>query len=340
MIRAWVGIIISLVAFVAVLMNVDLESTAAVLGRVAPVPIIAAVVLVALQVILVSFRWSILLPVPRSRGAITTRETIGPVLVGYLGNVALPARLGDAARAVLIARRHRISTTETIGSVVLERLADTATGALVALVLAITLGAPPWVVQLSALAAVASTLVVGVLAAFGVEGLVRRIGGWLEAWRPSLAERTVPAMLRLEQGMRIDGRRPAVAVASLLSFANWLLEGMIYWLVALSLGIQLGVEGALLVAAVTVLATAIPAAPGYLGTFELAAVAVTTALGVPPPAAFAFAVLVHAVTVLPLAIGGLGAVARLGVSLAGIRSAALRAERSGLGVEPVHATEP
>ena len=52
----------------------------------------------------------------------------------------------------------------------------------------------------------------------------------------------------------------------------------------------------MLVAGVTILVTAIPSAPGYVGTYELAATAVATSLGVDPDAAFALAVLVHVTT--------------------------------------------
>jgi uncharacterized membrane protein YbhN (UPF0104 family) len=69
----------------------------------------------------------------------------------------------------------------------------------------------------------------------------------------------------------------------------------------------------MLVSAITVLGTAIPSAPGYVGTFELAASATARSLGVPPEEALAFALLVHALTVLPLAIGGAASLAWIGV---------------------------
>jgi glycosyltransferase 2 family protein len=61
---------------------------------------------------------------------------------------------------------------------------------------------------------------------------------------------------------------------------------------------------AALLAAGTNLATAIPAAPGYVGTFELAAVTIAGSVGILPEPALAFAVLVHATTLLLTSIGG------------------------------------
>jgi uncharacterized membrane protein YbhN (UPF0104 family) len=64
----------------------------------------------------------------------------------------------------------------------------------------------------------------------------------------------------------------------------------------------------------------IPAAPGYVGTYELAASATAVALGVDPVSALAVAILAHALTLLPMA--GAGAVALLAIQRTGPRGAA------------------
>ena len=57
------------------------------------------------------------------------------------------------------------------------------------------------------------------------------------------------------------------------------LEGTIFWLVALAIEVPLSPAEAMLTAGVTILVTAIPSAPGYVGTYELAATAVATSFG-------------------------------------------------------------
>ena len=61
---------------------------------------------------------------------------------------------------------------------------------------------------------------------------------------------------------------------------------------------------AALLAAGTNLATAIPAAPGYVGTFELAAVTIGASVGISRDDALAMAVLVHGFSLLITSIGG------------------------------------
>jgi uncharacterized protein (TIRG00374 family) len=105
-------------------------------------------------------------------------------------------------------------------------------------------------------------------------------------------------------GAAIHGRAGALAVAAGLTAVAWLIEGTVYWLASVSLGIEVPLAAAFLVAAGTVLATAVPSAPAYVGTFELAATALAVALGVDPEQALAWALLAHIVTVAPLALGG------------------------------------
>jgi uncharacterized membrane protein YbhN (UPF0104 family) len=64
-----------------------------------------------------------------------------------------------------------------------------------------------------------------------------------------------------------------------------------------------------------VLSTAIPSAPGYLGTYDLAASFAAAALGVPESEALALALLAHVVTLVPLAVGGVASLLALNVRL-------------------------
>jgi uncharacterized membrane protein YbhN (UPF0104 family) len=111
-------------------------------------------------------------------------------------------------------------------------------------------------------------------------------------------------------------------LALTISGACWLLDGTTFWLVGQSLGIAFAPAAALLVAAVTMLGTALPSAPGYLGTFELAVAGAAAALGVPPSSAFSLAVLAHVMTVAPSALGGAVALSVSGMGMASLSSGA------------------
>ncbi len=97
---------------------------------------------VAAQTVLRAWRWSILLPARADGTRVSARRLVAPMLVGYLGNAVLPARMGEPMRAVIASRRERTGTTEALGSVLVERVIDITTLALVGFVAAFVLAGP------------------------------------------------------------------------------------------------------------------------------------------------------------------------------------------------------
>jgi uncharacterized protein (TIRG00374 family) len=296
------GLLISAAAIVVVVGSVDISASVDQLRTARPLPLLAASLLVFVQLTLVTLRWSLLLPAPADGTAPPWFALTRAVAIGYLGNFVLPARLGELVRSAYASRRWRIGLAQTIGSVALERVIDTAVLAMIALALAMFLGAPGWVVQISALAALTGVAVLVILAS----GVGPRLAGWMaRAGGPSIVRAIAAALREFLVGASGQQRSLRIVAATILSIGSWTVEGIVYWLVAASLGVEVSLATALLVAAVTVLATAIPAAPAYVGTFELAVTSVAGAMGVSPAAALAWGLVAHVVTVVPLMLSGL-----------------------------------
>lgn len=305
------GVVVSLVALTIIATSVDLETTAGILARADPLPVIGALGVLAVSLTLRATRWTILLP-PDSAGRSQPVTRIAPVmLIGYLGNVAMPARLGEVLRAYLVGRRQGIPFATAMGTVILERVLDTAVLAAMASGAAFGVGAPPWVSRLCLGVAAVATLFVVLLATGVAErfiAVIRRRLGWQHRLSGAVAWTAT-----MSAGMSAQGVR-RIFVAAALSAAAWSLDALVFWLVAQALGIDLTPPAALVVAAVTVLGTAIPSAPGYIGTFELAASAIAVAFGVPAAPALALGLLAHVVTLVPIAIGGMVAAAVVGLT--------------------------
>jgi uncharacterized protein (TIRG00374 family) len=66
-------------------------------------------------------RWRVLLS---NTARVPVQHTFAYIMIGYLANAALPLRLGEVARAVLLGKRHGISASLVFGSVVLEQSLD------------------------------------------------------------------------------------------------------------------------------------------------------------------------------------------------------------------------
>jgi uncharacterized protein (TIRG00374 family) len=318
------GLLISAAALWLVVRSIDLSATMQVLVRAAPAPLFGIVGIVAVQVMIRALRWSILLPVEDGQRRVPPTRLVPPLLAGQLGNAVLPARLGEPIRALIASRRERIGFTESLGSVLLERLIDVATLAPIALLAAILVGAPSWAIQVASVVAIGSGAVVVLLATSGVGPLIRL------ADRFGLGRREAVRSLAARFASTVGGahRRGAILVAVAISSASWLLDGASFWLAAQALGLDVGYAGALLISGITVLGTAVPSAPGYVGTFELAAASVAGALGVSGEAALALAVIAHVMTLGPMALGGAVSMMIIGASLGEVAHAA---ESAGSG---------
>jgi uncharacterized protein (TIRG00374 family) len=308
-----IGFGVSAVAILVLVSVIDLRETAAVLARTDLRLVAATLLLVPAQILLRTLRWQLLLPV-RSDGTRPSPLRVMPVLLaGYLGNLILPARLGELARAFLLARRERLGFSRVLGSVLLERVIDLASLALVAVAAALRAGAPDWMVRGMAVVAVIGFVVVAVLVASGIPRTVRAIAGVFGA-RAERMRAAITHAVSFGEGANGGGWRP-LGLAIVLSTATWLFVAGTYWLVARALGFEISLSGSMLVAAVTTLGSAIPSAPANVGTFEAFAVLVLTALGISAPEALALAVLVHATVTVPFVFTGVAAVSAMSVSL-------------------------
>ena len=312
------GVAISVVALYLVLRSIDVGEAVDVLATAQPLPLLAVVGVVAVEVGLRAFRWSILLPRREDGSRVAWFRLVPPLLVGYLGNAVLPARLGEPMRAVIAARRERVGMPEALASVLLERVIDVATLAPMAFVAALLVNAPSLATQVLGVVAAGGLVIRAILTTVGVMPLVRLMDRLGLASRPLVRG----VIERFSASLGGPSRRAAVLSGAGISVTAWFLDAASVWLVASSIGVALDYPAAMLIAGVGILGTAIPSAPGYVGTYELAVAGIAGALGVPPAPSFALALLVHALTLGPVAIAGAVSVVGIGANLGEVAHAA------------------
>jgi uncharacterized protein (TIRG00374 family) len=305
--RSVIGILISLLCIYLVLRGVDLGQTAHLLGDVQPAWLGLAVVAGIADLVFRALRWRCLIaPIHK----VPLRRLSGYMMVGYLANNVLPARLGELVRSHYLGDREGISRSATLGTVLVERVVDT--------VVLVGIGAAA-ILILNIRGVVVSAILVGIALA-GL--LVVALAVALAAHRLPGANRVAAllgrkprvkgAVLRLRDGLRVAAMPKTIAAAAILSVAAWSCTVVAVLAAGQALGIQLTVgEGALL-AAGTNLATAVPSGPGYLGTFEYAGKTIAVAFGLPAARGLALALLIHVLTLAITSVGGVAALIRLG----------------------------
>ncbi len=252
----------------------------------------AALGLYALATVLRGERW---LRLRRDGGDRCTRaDAYALTTVGYMGNNALPARAGDVLKAVFTAKRSDGATSGAVGTLVAERLLDVAALVLVFGLLVTTLrlplGVPGWVLA----AAGAGVVLVAVAAA--TLGRRTAAGQRLQA----LAASVLAPTRRLASGTG----------ASLLglSVVLWLVEGSIYAVLGAVAGLHLSLLDGLYIMALANLVALVPAAPGYVGTFDAAIIlGVRLVAGGTQAAALTYAIVVRFTLFVPITLVGLAA---------------------------------
>jgi uncharacterized protein (TIRG00374 family) len=311
-VRLLAGLAVSAAFLTVTVSRVDLGETARALAGAAPGGVLLAIVLVLVELTIRAERWRILL---HPSAQVPLRSAFAYLTVGYFANTLLPARLGDAARAYLAARSFGISTLVTLGTVVVERVTDTAVILLVVLLagLAVAPGS-----QIAGSAAVLTAVVLIGLAVAVAVGVVVLRSGLLDR-RYGRQARAVVA--RVAEGAAAVRRPRGAALILGLTVLPFGVGVCTFGAISGALGLPLGPVEWALVLGVLALSTAIPAAPGSLGTYEFAGVTALGILGIGPSQALAATVLIHVIAALPPALLGLVSTLILHVRIADLQTA-------------------
>ena len=299
LLRGTLGVAVSVVAVWILLGSVDVGAALAVLGR-ADLRWVAFMVLtVFIDVAARAGRWRALLaPI----AAVPYPHVLGYTYIGYLANNVLPARLGELVRSHALGEGEGLSRTTVLGTVVVERIVDTVIVVGLAAISVVVLSVRGTLSSAVLLgAAFVGLLLLGLAVAIALHRLpgADRVTAYASRW-----PRLVELARRLRDGLAVAARPRTMAAALALSALAWAASITSFLAAGQAVGVQLTVSQAALMASGVALATIVPSGPGYLGTFELTAVGIASTFGVDRSAAFALALLVHAMILAGTSVGG------------------------------------
>jgi uncharacterized membrane protein YbhN (UPF0104 family) len=203
-------------------------------------------------------------------------------------------RAGEMLRVVLLNRRTGASKRTLIGTIVAERLLDAI--ALASIFVVVVFG----VLQSTTLPSNRPYLLAGIAA-----GVLAALA--LAVWML----RRHHVVTRIREFMRPMAGAPRALLSFeglfllAVSFAIWALEASVYLAVAQSLHIDMGAMDSLYLVALTNLFAMIPAAPGYVGTFDAAVIFGVKAIGDTGSAAVSFLLLLRFLLFVPITLVGL-----------------------------------
>src|SRR3954470_15060633 len=215
--------------------------------------------------------------------------------VGYMGNNTLPARAGDLLKSVLTARRTGLSTPEVLGAAVAERVLDAIALGTIFLVLGGLVLTDDGLPARHAGAPVLG----GLLLLAGLALMLPRA----RRGHPRI-QRTVDLAIALLRPSRAL-LSPAGAWLLVGTVLIWVLEASVYAAVARTVNLPLQGLDALYLVALTNLVALVPAAPGYVGTFDAAVLFGVRALTAGASGGAGYVVALRLVLFVPITLVGL-----------------------------------
>ncbi|HXQ22439.1 MAG TPA: lysylphosphatidylglycerol synthase transmembrane domain-containing protein [Candidatus Acidoferrales bacterium] len=242
--------------------------------------------------------------------------------VAYMAINVLPARLGEFVRPWLLSRRSGVTFPNVVGNLVVEKTMDSMVIVFYILVgLLTTSNLPAWVRRGAIFPAIAAAVIVALVALLWTKGepfVDRWVVGRLPARFGTGLKRVTRALL---DGMKILPDGKLVSTVFLVSLALWFLPILSSYVIIRAFGFDVPFNAALIVFIFIGFGTALPNAPGMIGTYQYACVLALGLFGVDQTAALAYGLVLNAIQLVSLVAQGLVALPLAGVGLADLRRA-------------------
>jgi len=261
------------------------------------------------------WRWHYLL---RPIKQIPLQTMWSPVVIGYMGNNIFPFRAGEMIRAYVLRRKTGVTLGAGLATVLVERVFD----GLVMLIFVLAglpqvPNLPPFLRQTVIFASIAFSTVLILLAIWAVKPrqIQRVYERVLNKYVPvKMRHSLLTIMNNFTDGLSSLRSFQDVVMVFATSIIIWLLETVKYWFVTHAFSFTLSFFALMLMNGVVNLATTLPSAPGYIGTFDAPGIEVLTVFGIDPIIAASYTLVLHAALWLPITLLGLWYMAKEGLS--------------------------
>lgn len=310
--RVLIGSIIGLIALWLAFRGESPEALMGAVRQADPWWTSAALASIGLSLALVTLRWRVLFGHPDG-GAPRLGPLFNALVLGQAINIALPIRVGELVRVLVVYRAGGQTIERTFVSVVAERLMDTGVVALAAAWLTLQFTVPPWLAGPVRVVTIAGLIAAGLGVATMLAG--RRVALFLRLKVESLAHQGVARFARRSASVVEDAaqlRRPrtlgaalALSVAILLSsvFTNYLLFQAFH--------LTIPPAAAVLVLMVLQVGSAPVSTPGNLGVFQYLTVLALGVYSVDRTTAVAYSMVLYVIAYGPKLVLGAWLFARV-----------------------------
>jgi uncharacterized protein (TIRG00374 family) len=257
---------------------------------------------------------------------IESHSLFSALLIGYMANNILPAHLGELLRAYVIGKKEEISGSSTLATIAVERVLDVLSLLLIMGFVFIYFPFPD-MVKLSAYLTFAFVMViVGFLAYLKMkpQQTIRIVEIITKPFPKKIGEKILKLIISFEKGVVPLEDTKSYVMVFVHSIVIWILYAMVY---AIGFYIfdfveiyDLPLDASLVVLVITTIAVLVPSSPGYVGTYHYLCMISLTLFDVPESSALGYAIVVHAISMFPVALVGVGYALKEGIKISKIGS--------------------
>ncbi len=327
--RAGIGLAALLATLLAAfaLQRIGVERIGESLLAATPTWVLLGLGLMCFSMVLRGAAWHAILRAALPRSTVRLVDALQGTFIGVLMSATLPARLGEPARAFVVARRignARLHLPVVLGTIVSQTLLNV----LALIVLGVTMfSTVDLFTHHKALLAVAIAPLVIVVVMLAAPALLR-------SGKPSRFSRVAAfvsqarrALVQVRAGLTVFRKPRLGATAAAAQLTAWAVQWLSCYvlLVALGLDHQAGIGAAAAVLFAVNVTAVLPATPSNLGVFQAACVAVLTAYGVGAADALAYGIILQAVEIATAIVMGTPALLKEGLSWREVRLRAMHA---------------
>jgi uncharacterized protein (TIRG00374 family) len=225
-------------------------------------------------------------------------------------------------RAVILKRKEGVSISASLATIIVERIFD---GVVMLSFVFVNLSeltkltsSSGFVGNIQQVALIGTGVFLSALVVFLVAAMfpqmTMKIGVWFIRFLPErFRERVESLMNKFLDGLASLRSPLNVLMVFFTSVIIWLLETGKYWFVMHAFNFSVSFFALMLMNGIVNLATTIPSAPGYIGTFDAPGIAVLTAYGVNQATAAGYTLTLHVALWLPITLLGAYYLAREGI---------------------------
>ena len=262
------------------------------------------IVLVVLSMWMRAYRWRFMIdPIKR----VGLGRLFSSVMIGFMANNVLPARLGEFVRAYSLGTKEDISRSATFATIVIERIFD-GFSLLFILWLALLFSPfPDWVKKASNLFLLMNLATLGFLVFFEVkrETTLKFFDFIFRLLPQSVSSRAKEILEKFMGGLKVFRDIPSLIWILAWSIFIWAVVGISNYFIFLAFDLHPPIQASFILLVIVSLGVMLPSSPGFVGTFQFFCVVSLATFGYDKNVSLPFSIILHASQYFPVTLLGL-----------------------------------